>query len=144
MLRTAVAHRSGPCTNHRGRTLVVHAQLAPGTKVRVNTSVIVYHAAKHKDGLDLKGYEGVVVSDVRQYNGEELSANLPYKTEVKLSDDDGKGSKLVVHLVRAVSVLRVVTCGGVWVACLFTSSPCSPPPGGERGGGIAMMLSTSA
>lgn len=100
MLQTSVANRVTPGTRHRGRTLVVHAQLAPGTKVRVSTSVVVYHAAKHKEGLDIKGYEGVVVSDVRQYNGEELSANLPYKTELKLSSDEGKGSKLIVHLVR--------------------------------------------
>lgn len=104
ILQTSVAHRVPLCTRHRGRSLVVHAQLAPGTKVRINTSVVVYHAAKHKEGLDIKGYEGVVVSDVRQYNGEELSANLPYKTEVKLSNDEGKGSKLMVHLVRDTAV----------------------------------------
>ncbi len=103
--------RAVPTHRHRAHSVQVHAQLAPGTKVRVNTSVIVYHAPKHKEGLDLKGLEGVVVSDVRQYNGEELSANLPYKTELKLSEDGSKSSKLIVHLVCGDGL-----CGVTWGA----------------------------
>jgi hypothetical protein len=50
-----------------------------GTRVRVATSVIVYHHPEHRNqAFDLKGQEGEVLEVVREWQGRPVSANLPY------------------------------------------------------------------
>ena len=66
--------------------------------------VLVFHAPKHKEGLQLKDKQGTVKSIVKKFQGKELSANLPYKVEFILpTEGDGKDLKVVAHLVSAWS-----------------------------------------
>lgn len=69
-----------------------------GDKLKVNASRLVYHAPKHKDGLDINGMEGTLVEVIEKYQGKTLSANLPYKTQFMIPKDDGRDMKLIVHL----------------------------------------------
>lgn len=49
-----------------------------GDRVRVVTSVIVYHYPKQKkQPFDLKGFEGEVIDIVQEWRGRPISANLP-------------------------------------------------------------------
>mgnify|MGYP005839726101 CR=1 FL=1 len=49
-----------------------------GDRVRVVTSVIVYHHPEHrKQPFDLKGMEGEIVEIITEYEGRPISANLP-------------------------------------------------------------------
>jgi hypothetical protein len=49
-----------------------------GDRVRVVTSVIVYHHPKHKkQALDLKGMEGKILKIQEDWNGRPISPNLP-------------------------------------------------------------------
>ena len=49
-----------------------------GDRVRVNTSVVVYHYPKNKQQpFDLKGMEGEVLSNVTEWQGRPISPNLP-------------------------------------------------------------------
>eukprot|EP00188_Purpureofilum_apyrenoidigerum_P003224 Plantae.Rhodophyta-Purpureofilum_apyrenoidigerum.ctg3323.p2 GENE.Plantae.Rhodophyta-Purpureofilum_apyrenoidigerum.ctg3323~~Plantae.Rhodophyta-Purpureofilum_apyrenoidigerum.ctg3323.p2 ORF type:complete len:103 (-),score=26.06 Plantae.Rhodophyta-Purpureofilum_apyrenoidigerum.ctg3323:359-667(-) len=69
----------------RGRRVCsVMAELASGDKVRVKDSVIMYHVAKQKDGMDAKGLEGEVVKVILDRNGVPLTLNRP--VQVKFSD----------------------------------------------------------
>ena len=52
-----------------------------------------------QDGLDIKGMEGTLVEVIEKYQGKQLSANLPYKTQFMIPKDEGKDMKLIVHLV---------------------------------------------
>ena len=51
-------------------------QLAEGTRVRVKQSIMVYHAPKRKEGLDLEGMEGEVQAYVDDYKGKKLSTKF--------------------------------------------------------------------
>lgn len=81
---------------------MVRCDFSPGARVKVSTSVKVYHVGKFKDGLDLQGLEGVVQQDVRSYNGINLSANLPWKVQFAVADVEGKTMKVIAHLVGDV------------------------------------------
>lgn len=49
-----------------------------GDRVRVVTSVIVYHHPQHKkQPFDLQGLEGEIVDILKEYQGRPISANLP-------------------------------------------------------------------
>lgn len=49
-----------------------------GDRVRVTTSVIVYHHPQHKkEGFDVKGMEGEIMEIVTEWQGRPVSANLP-------------------------------------------------------------------
>ncbi|MEB3295104.1 MAG: ferredoxin-thioredoxin reductase variable chain [Synechococcales bacterium] len=62
-----------------------------GTKVRVTTSVVIYHHPEHKTKpFDLQGQEGEIVALVNQWQGRPVSANFPYLVKF--------GPKLKVHL----------------------------------------------
>ncbi len=50
-----------------------------GSRVRVATSVIVYHHPEHRNApFDLQGQEGEVIQIIRELHGKPVSANLPY------------------------------------------------------------------
>jgi len=81
---------------------VFAGEIAQGQTVRVTQAVTVYHAAKHKAGLNLEGMEGTVLGVIDKHNGKELSANLPVKVQFKLpAEDGGKEGKLIAHLTEA-------------------------------------------
>lgn len=49
-----------------------------GDRVRVTSSVIVYHHPDHKKAaFDLQGQEGVVAAFLKDWQGRPISANLP-------------------------------------------------------------------
>lgn len=49
-----------------------------GDRVRVATSVIVYHHPQHKkEAFDVKGLEGEVIAIETEWEGRPVSANLP-------------------------------------------------------------------
>lgn len=49
-----------------------------GTKVRVKSSVIVYHHPDHRNQpFDIQGQEGLVSAVLREWQGREISANFP-------------------------------------------------------------------
>ncbi|NES84715.1 MAG: ferredoxin--nitrite reductase [Moorea sp. SIO2B7] len=49
-----------------------------GDRVRVITSVVVYHHPEHKkDPFDIKDMEGEVIDIVTNWQGRPVSANLP-------------------------------------------------------------------
>lgn len=49
-----------------------------GDRVRVSSSVLVYHHPEHKkQGFDVKGMEGEVIAIVTEWQGRPVSANLP-------------------------------------------------------------------
>ncbi len=50
-----------------------------GSRVRVATSVIVYHHPEHRnEAFDLKGQEGEVMQVIRELHDKPISANFPY------------------------------------------------------------------
>jgi Ferredoxin thioredoxin reductase variable alpha chain len=53
-----------------------------GDRVRVSTSVVVYHHPQHKkEPFDLKGTEGTIVGIITEWEGRPISANLPVLVE---------------------------------------------------------------
>ncbi len=82
----------------------------PGQKVKVTSSIKIYHAPKHPTGLDLSGMEGTVVKDVTDYKGKVLSANFPYKVEFVLPAVEGKAPKVQAHLVGADCIASPARC----------------------------------
>ena len=78
-----------------------------------------------QDGLSLEGLEGEVLEVVKEYQGKNLTANLPYKVQLLL-ENDGKKTKFFAHLVRL--------CGPVHVTQLKQGCPelllflCVPQP----------------
>ncbi len=62
-----------------------------GTRIRVNTSVLIYHHPEHRNvAFDLNGYEGEIVAIATSWKGRPVSANFPFV--VKFTP------KLKVHL----------------------------------------------
>ena len=55
-----------------------------------------------QDGLSLEGLEGEVLEVVKECQGKNLTANLPYKVQLLL-DNDGKKTKFFAHLVSPCS-----------------------------------------
>lgn len=70
-----------------------------GSRVRVATSVVVYHYPQHRNQpFDLQGQEGDVVEVVREWQGKPVSANFPYLVKF-----DGKfKAHLQAHELEAV------------------------------------------
>jgi hypothetical protein len=53
-----------------------------GDRVRVRTSVIVYHHPEHRNRpFDLKGMEGELKAVLRDWNGRPISANFPFQVQ---------------------------------------------------------------
>jgi len=71
-----------------------------GDAVRVVEPVVVYHVPKKSQGVDLKGMEGQVVGDARQFKGKEISANLPWKVQFEIQPEEAgkKSTKFFAHL----------------------------------------------
>ncbi|MFS8885720.1 ferredoxin-thioredoxin reductase variable chain [Synechococcus sp. H70.2] len=62
-----------------------------GDRVRVRTSVIIYHHPEHRNQpFDLKGMEGEVIAVIRDWNGRPVSANFPFQVQF--------GNKFRAHL----------------------------------------------
>ena len=71
-----------------------------GSRVRVKQSIMVYHVPKRKEGLDIKGMEGSIASNVRRLGEVELSPNYPWKIQFEAEGSEGKKpKKFFVHLV---------------------------------------------
>lgn len=50
-----------------------------GDRVRVKTSVVVYHHPEHRnEAFDIQGQEGEIMAIVKEWQGRPVSANLPY------------------------------------------------------------------
>ena len=53
-----------------------------GDRVRVKTSVIVYHHPEHRNQpFDIQGLEGQITGVIKDWQGREVSANYPYLVE---------------------------------------------------------------
>jgi hypothetical protein len=98
--RTAFARRATVQPRRASSALAVVA-VKEGDTVKVTRPIVVYHVGKFKDGLNLEGREGVVVENVMNYKGQELSANLPWKVQFLVDGPEGKPVKVLAHLVRA-------------------------------------------
>jgi len=62
-----------------------------GSRVRVATSVVVYHHPEHRNqAFDIQGQEGEIVADAREWHGKPISANFPYLVKF--------GGKFKAHL----------------------------------------------
>ena len=85
-------------------TPIVRCDFSQGAKVRVTAPITVHHVGKFKQGLDLKGMEGIVQGDARQHStGMELSATLPWKVQFEAKAPDGKAVKVLAHFVSSFS-----------------------------------------
>lgn len=86
------------------------AHFANGTKVKVVHPIIVYHIPKHKEGVDIEGFEGEVQKNCAHYKGKTLSANFPYvvKFQQKIGDTE---AKFVAHLVSLKYCLLTALLG---------------------------------
>lgn len=50
-----------------------------GDRVRVQTSVIVYHHPNHRNQpFDIQGFEGEITALANEWKGQAISANYPY------------------------------------------------------------------
>ncbi|MCF2972373.1 ferredoxin-thioredoxin reductase variable chain [Synechococcus sp. Nb3U1] len=53
-----------------------------GDRVRVRTSVIVYHHPEYRNQpFDIKGMEGELKAVIRDWNGRPISANFPFQVQ---------------------------------------------------------------
>lgn len=79
------------------RDVTTRAAFDVGTRVRVKSSVIVYHVPKTKgQAVDLAGLEGVVDARADVHDGKKTSATMPCK--VALPVPDGSGKTFIAHL----------------------------------------------
>ncbi|PNH02746.1 Ferredoxin-thioredoxin reductase, variable chain [Tetrabaena socialis] len=104
MLATRHSCRASARTACTGRAQLVvrcsgngSSSLQEGQKVKVVSSVKIYHAPKHPAGIDLNGMEGTLVKDVTHFKGKVLSANLPFKVEFVIPGET-KPVKFLAHL----------------------------------------------
>jgi hypothetical protein len=52
---------------------------AAGTRVRVTSSVVVYHHPEHRgQAFDIQGLTGEITTVLLHWEGKEISANYPY------------------------------------------------------------------
>lgn len=70
------------------------------SQVRVKADLTVFHVPGFKSGIALKDMTGEVAANVKQFQGQELSANYPWKCQFEV-ESKGKPKKFFVHLVRA-------------------------------------------
>ena len=94
-----------------------HSQTSKGTALNpciccLNATVLL------QDGLSLEGLEGEVLEVVKEYQGKNLTANLPYKVQLLL-DNDGKKSKFFAHLVSPCSPLHAAQMKMCWPELLL-------------------------
>lgn len=82
------------------RVVVGRTELGEGSRVRVTAPIRVFHSLKYKQGLDIQGYLGTILSNVCKCKGKVVTANKPWKTALEANDPSGKPMKLIVHLVR--------------------------------------------
>uniref|UniRef100_A0A7S3YUW6 Ferredoxin thioredoxin reductase alpha chain domain-containing protein n=1 Tax=Lotharella globosa TaxID=91324 RepID=A0A7S3YUW6_9EUKA len=75
-----------------------HEGFEPGTEVKVVRPIDVFHVPGLKEGLNLEGRIGVILDDVSEYKGKEISANLPLRIQFKMTSDDGKEKEFQAHL----------------------------------------------
>jgi Ferredoxin thioredoxin reductase variable alpha chain len=68
-------------------------------QVKVKDDLTVYHVPGFKQGLELKGKEGIVDKNVTMFNGIKLSPNMPWKVQFE-AENKGKTKKFFVHMVR--------------------------------------------
>lgn len=62
-----------------------------GARVRVSTSVVVYHHPEHRNqAFDMQGQEGEVMAIIKEWQGRPVSANFPVLVRF--------GNKFRVHL----------------------------------------------
>jgi hypothetical protein len=137
--------RGGRHAAPAGRPVVVAsaAELAEGARIRVKTSVKIYHSGKFKGGLDLQGMEGTVVKpnvcDYKHHDGKQhlLSANLPVQVQFMApAPDGGKDVKILAHLVSEVAGrewLAVAGSGRQWQAVSEGSGSQQQPAGRVHG-----------
>lgn len=59
---------------------------------------------KFKEGLDLEGKEGEVLSDVSQFKGKVLSSTLPYRIQFMIPHEEAGEVKVIAHLVSSSAV----------------------------------------
>jgi hypothetical protein len=53
--------------------------LVVGTRVRIKSSVLVYHHPEHRgQAFDIQGLTGEITSVLLDWHGKEISANYPY------------------------------------------------------------------
>lgn len=64
--------------------------------------------------------EGTLIEVIEKYQGKQLSANLPYKTQFMIPKEDGKEMKLVVHLVSHNLLSIHTSCVLYMLACCIT------------------------
>jgi len=77
--------------------------LKEGTKVRVSTSIKVYHVPKQPQGVELQGLQGEIEKNVALYTDKQgkshvLSPNFPYIVKLQ-AQIDGKDVTIKAHLV---------------------------------------------
>lgn len=78
-----------------------------------------------QDGLSLEGLEGEVLEVVKEYQGKNLTANLPYKVQLLL-ENDGKKTKFFAHLVSPCSPVHAICLTQCWPE--FLQFLCRPRP----------------
>ena len=76
------------------------SEIEAGTKIRVTGDVTVYHVPKMPN-YPLKDKEGTVLDVVTFFKGKQISANLPYKCQFVIEQEDGSEKKFTAHLVSA-------------------------------------------
>ncbi|GAB4279636.1 MAG: ferredoxin-thioredoxin reductase variable chain [Oscillatoriaceae cyanobacterium] len=53
-----------------------------GDRVRVKTSVVVYHHPQYRNqAFDLQGQEGEIVAILHEWEGKPITANLPFQVQ---------------------------------------------------------------
>lgn len=53
-----------------------------GDRVKVKSSVLVYHHPEHRSqAFDVQGLEGVVTAVILDWNGRPVSANFPFQVQ---------------------------------------------------------------
>lgn len=88
--------RTAPARSTR-RERTVCAAMDVGARVRVKSSVVVYHVPKTKGrAIDLRGLEGVVDARADVHDGKKTSATMPCKVALPLPD--GSGKTFIAHL----------------------------------------------
>ena len=56
--------------------------MKPGDRVKVQTSVIVYHHPQHRNQpFDIQGFEGEIVAVKTEWEGREISPNYPIQVQ---------------------------------------------------------------
>lgn len=79
------------------RSVVARSDLTVGDKVKVKVDMKVYHVPGFKTGMEIKGKEGTVDSNITEFKGVTLSPNYPWKIRFDY-EAENKPKKFFVHL----------------------------------------------